>query len=150
MSHVTLNVPSSRQVILYSFRYPSASTWILINWLYTFVVILFVSIMIRSSDWWDINVLIVCGGKVKRNIFEIIFFLFFFCFFFFGGGGSEKEKYYTSQIFFPKVGSQTMCYNPMRLWHIFQNDKSHEIVTHHLGNNFWKKYLGYLAFLSEK
>jgi hypothetical protein len=27
----------------------------------------------------------------------------------------------------------------MRLWYIFQNDKSYEIVTHHLRTNFWKK-----------
>jgi hypothetical protein len=45
-------------------------------------------------------------------------------------------------IFFSKVGSQMMCHNPMRLWHIYQNDRSHEIVTHHLG----KKNLRCLAF----
>jgi hypothetical protein len=32
-----------------------------------------------------------------------------------------------------------MCHNLIKLWHIFQNDKSHEIVTNHLGTNFWKK-----------
>jgi hypothetical protein len=36
------------------------------------------------------------------------------------------------KFLFPKVGFQMMCYNPMRLWHIFQNDRSHEIMTHEL------------------
>jgi len=60
------------------------------------------------------------------------------------------------KFFFPKVGSQMMCHNPMRLWHIFQNDRSHEVLTHHLGTgkkfgmpgipliqiywHFWKVY----------
>jgi hypothetical protein len=43
---------------------------------------------------------------------------------------------------FPKVGSQMMCHNLMKLWHISQNDRSDEIVTYHLGINFWVKNLG--------
>jgi len=42
-----------------------------------------------------------------------------------------REMLDIPNFFFPKVGSQMMCHNPIRLWHISQNDKSHEIVTHH-------------------
>jgi hypothetical protein len=46
----------------------------------------------------------------------------------------------------PNFFFQMMCHNLMKLWHIFQNDRSHEIVTHHLGTNFWKKILRCRAF----
>jgi hypothetical protein len=51
----------------------------------------------------------------------------------------------TFQIFIPKSDSQMMCHHLMKWWHISQNDKSHEIVTHHLGTKFWEKNLGCVA-----
>jgi hypothetical protein len=37
---------------------------------------------------------------------------------------------------FPEFGSKLMCHNPMKLWHTFQNDRSHEIMTHQFGTKF--------------
>jgi hypothetical protein len=39
-------------------------------------------------------------------------------------------------LLFLGFGSNLMCHNFMRLWHIFQNDRSHEIVTHQVGIKF--------------
>jgi len=39
-----------------------------------------------------------------------------------------------------------MCQNLMRFRHISQNDRSHEIVTDHLGTKFWRKFMGCVAF----
>lgn len=47
---------------------------------------------------------------------------------------------------FPKFCSQMMCHNPIRLWHIFQNNTLHQIVTHYFGTKFWRKILGCVAF----
>jgi hypothetical protein len=48
-----------------------------------------------------------------------------------------NEKCLTSQHFFSKFSSNLMCHNPKRLWHISQNDRSHGIVTHQVGTNFF-------------
>jgi hypothetical protein len=61
---------------------------------------------------------------------------------------SYLEKSLTSQHFFPEFGFNLMCHNLMRLWHIFQNNRFHRIVTHQVGTKFWKKVFGCLAFLS--
>jgi hypothetical protein len=47
--------------------------------------------------------------------------------------------------FYPQKWFPMMCHHLMKWWHIFQNDKSHEIVTHHLGTKFWEKNLGCVA-----
>jgi hypothetical protein len=62
----------------------------------------------------------------------------------------KNGKCSSSQLFIPKSGSQMMCHHPMRWWHISQNDKSHEIVTHHLRIKFWEKNLGCVALLTKK
>jgi hypothetical protein len=45
----------------------------------------------------------------------------------------------TFQIFISKSASQMMCHHLMKWWHIFQNDRSYEIVTLIWELNFEKK-----------
>jgi len=49
----------------------------------------------------------------------------------------------TSQYiyFFSEFGSNLMYHNLMRLWHIFQNYRSHTIVTYHVEIKFFKIYI---------
>jgi hypothetical protein len=39
-------------------------------------------------------------------------------------------------LFFSEFNSKLMYHNPMRLWHTFQNDRSHRIVTHQFKTKF--------------